>query len=206
MSRLGAVTRVALLGLVLAPVVALAAPSRRGSSTPTTTTEDIRDIRGPIAIANPWRWVWIGGGFVVLAGAVAAGVGIARRRRRRTPTAEARALARLATAETLAAAVRPREYAEAASDAIRAYIEERFGLQATHATTDEFLQELVTRAQSPLGPHRWPLSQFLSACDLAKFARLELPRTSMDALTELARRFVVTTAQPRPTPASTRMS
>jgi nucleoid-associated protein YgaU len=148
-----------------------------------------------VTIANPWWWVALGAGVVAV---VAAGVTLtvlARRRRARPPSAAERALARLAEAEKLAVAGQPAAYAAAASDAVREYIEARFGLPATHATTDEFLQELVEQPGSPLGEHRWPLAQFLSACDLAKFARLELPLGGMNALSELARQFIHATTQ-----------
>ena len=186
----------ALLALA-APAAASAAPPPPAPATKTAAAgDDIRDIHGPLTLPDPWRWLWLAGGALGLAGAGAIAATIVRSRRARPLTADERALMRLQAAEALAAADRPREYAEAASDAVRAYIEERFGLRATHATTDEFLQDLVAQEQSPLGEHRRPLSQFLSACDLAKFACLELPRSGMDALTELARRFVLTTARP----------
>jgi hypothetical protein len=191
--------RVRLLALLvcalasLAPSVAVAAPVASVAATP--ASEDIRDIRGPIAMPNPWRWVVAGG--VTLALFVAGGVAAKVMRRRRPPlTPEQRALARLEEARVLARAGQPREYAAAASDAVRAYIEERFGLGAIHATTEEFLQALVDDEGSPLGAHRQPLLQFLSACDLAKFARFELPAEGMTSLTDLARQFVIATAQP----------
>jgi hypothetical protein len=174
----------------------LAAPASPPTAARAAPAEDIRDIRGPVAIANPWRWVALGGAVVFAAVGLRLAAALVLRQQRRPPTADERALARLADAEQLAEAGDAAAYAAAASDAVRDYIEARFGLLATHATTDEFLQQLVAQSGSPLGEHRWPLAQFLSACDLAKFARLELPLGGMHALSELARQFVLTTAQP----------
>ncbi len=182
--------------LSLSSAALLAAPAVPPAAAHAAPAEDIRDIRGPIAIANPWRWVALGGAVVACAAVGLTLAAIARRRRARPPTADERALARLAEAEQLAEAGDAAAYAAAASDAVRDYIEARFGLLATHATTDEFLQQLVAQSGSPLGEHRRPLAQLLSACDLAKFARLELPLGGMHALSALARQFVLTTAQP----------
>lgn len=91
-----------------------------------------------------------------------------------------------------------RAYAGAASDAVREYIEERFSLRAAHSTTEEFFDDLVVHASAPLGAHREALVKFLGACDLAKFARLPLPREEMVSLNDLARRFVLDTAPTTP--------
>lgn len=193
--RLAILFACALAGLASGAALAAPAPVPPARSA-AASSEDIRDIHGPVAIPSPWRLLAIAGGALVLAGMGATTALVLRRRRARPPTADERALARLEEARVLARAGRPREYAAAASDAVRGYIEERFGLGATHATTEEFLHQLVDDERSPLGPHREPLMQFLSACDLAKFARLQLPAEGMTSLTDLARQFVITTATP----------
>ena len=57
-----------------------------------------------------------------------------------------------------------------ASETIREYIEQRFGIVATQRTTEEFMQSVLAGANSSLAQHRELLSQFLQQCDLVKFA------------------------------------
>ena len=64
----------------------------------------------------------------------------------------------------------PALFTEAVADILRVYLGERFNFHAPERTTEEFLQELqrmpqMTKTQKTL------LGQFLSFCDLSKFAR-----------------------------------
>jgi len=161
---------------------------------PSSATEDIRDVRGPVPIPLWWRWLALGGGAVLLAGLGGVAAVVIRRRRAKPLKPHERALLRLEQAQPLAVAGQVREYAGAASDAVREYIEERFLLRAAHSTTEEFFDGILAQAKAPLGAHRESLQKFLGACDLAKFARLPLPREQMVSLNELARRFVLDTA------------
>ena len=161
---------------------------------PLSATEDIRDVRGPMPIPLWWRWLAVGGGAVLLAGLGTVAAVVIRRRRAKPLKPYERALLRLEQAQPLAVAGQVREYAGAASDAVREYIEERFLLQAAHSTTEEFFDGILAQAKAPLGAHRESLQEFLGACDLAKFARLPLPREQMVSLNDLARRFVLDTA------------
>jgi hypothetical protein len=192
----------ALAGLLAArpawAVVAKAPPAPAPAAA--STAEDIHDVRGPRPIPSWWRWLAIGGGAALAVG-LGAGVALALRRRRAKPlTPAARALLRLEQAQPLAETGQVHAYADAASDAVREYIEERFAVRAAHFTTEEFFAALVAHPDSPLGAHRDSLREFLGACDLAKFARMPLPKEEMLALNQLARRFVVETAQPPPEP------
>jgi hypothetical protein len=60
----------------------------------------------------------------------------------------------------------------------------------------------MARQLPPLTPHAAVLAHFLGACDLAKFSLFGMPREGMASLNELARQFVVTTAQPLPSSVS----
>ncbi len=165
---------------------------------PSPATEDIRDVRGPVPIPPWWRWLAFGGGAVVLAGLGGVAAVVIRRRRAKPLKPHERALLRLEQAQPLAVAGQVREYAGAASDAVREYIEERFLLRAAHSTTEEFFEGILAQANARLGDHRDSLQKFLGACDLAKFARMPLPREQMVSLNDLARRFVLDTAQSAP--------
>ena len=78
----------------------------------------------------------------------------------------------------------------------RRYIEERFGVTATHRTTEEFLHDLLESSHAPLARHRALLSDFLQQCDLVKFAGMSLTLQNMESLHHSARAFVLETAKP----------
>ena len=161
--------------------------------------EDIRDIRGPVPIPIPWLLPAAVVAGLLLAAAI---VWLVRRRRRRpapppaAPTADAVALAALEEARALMEPTRARDFGIAVSDAVRAYIEARFGARAAHRTTEEFLHGLLADGGSGLAPHRTLLAAFLGHCDLAKFAREPLTTTDMDAMHDSAVTFVRRTAEP----------
>ncbi len=116
-----------------------------------------------------------------------------RRRRRRPLEPHELALKRLDEAQPLVEEGLARAYALTASEAVREYIEARFGLRAAHATTEEFFADLMRPDASQLGEHRKELAEFLGACDLVKFARFELPPEGLATMNELARSFVLAT-------------
>jgi hypothetical protein len=82
--------------------------------------------------------------------------------------------------------------------AIPYYIEARFSLLAANRTTEEFLHDLLDAAATPIARHRDALEDFLSWCDLAKFARLALTPERADSIVLAARRFVEDTRAPVP--------
>jgi len=155
---------------------------------------DLRDIRGPIPIPPGWLVPAI----VVAVGAALGAIAFLaerwwRRRKLRPkpgPSPEAVALERLAAARRLMEPPRPREFGAAVSDAIRCYVEDRFGERAGRRTTDELLRELAHAPESPLASQRELLADFLAHCDLAKFARLPLEHGEMEALHGSACRFL----------------
>lgn len=79
------------------------------------------------------------------------------------------------------------------SDILRRYIEDRFSVRAPEQTTEEFLQAMT--ATSSFRPtDRTLLQDFLTHCDLIKFARLEpTVQEGRDRL-QLCRRFIDETA------------
>ena len=75
------------------------------------------------------------------------------------------------------------------SHIIRVYLEERFSLHAPDRTTEEFLLELQS-SRRLAGEHKQLLANFLSECDMVKFARAEPPEQELRSLHEAASRLV----------------
>ena len=159
--------------------------------------EDIRDIRGPKFIFPPWLLPAVIAGVVLLAlSALGLRRWLRRRRRPRVLLPFEIALQRLEEMRALMQPEDAREFSIAVSDVVRRYIEERFGVTATHRTTEEFLHDLLESSHAPLARHRALLSEFLQQCDLVKFAGMSLTLQNMESLHHSARAFVLETAQP----------
>lgn len=81
---------------------------------------------------------------------------------------------------------------EALSDILRHYIEQRFGIKAPEQTTEEFLAELGRVGADPMATnsHKLLLRDFLSHCDLVKFARHMPARSEAEESVDRCRRFV----------------
>jgi hypothetical protein len=161
------------------------------------TPDDIRDIRGPIAI--PYWWIPYAIGAGVLLAVLLGYLGyrlICRHRLERAKSAAEIALQRIERARAALNALTSAEFSAEVSNAVRVYIEARFALLAAHRTTEEFLRDLLGAEASPIATHRDTLEDFLSWCDLAKFARLALTPSHADAMVDAARRFVESTATP----------
>lgn len=183
---------------------------------PTNTvagTNDIRDIKPPVAIPGEWLWLWI------TLGALAVGLALTglilwlvlRKRAAQPPPVpytppHLRAKQRLE--EALALIHDARLFCIAVSNALRVYLEERFHYHAPDRTTEEFLVELQS-ATSLYPDQKRSLGEFLEACDLVKFARHEPPEQALRELHESAVRLVDETqfdAAPAAGAASTRSS
>jgi hypothetical protein len=153
-----------------------------------SATDDIRDIRGPIAPPEWSPWLL----YVGLLLALCACAWLARRalrtRRRQPLTPYARARQQLMAADPRQSPSPPDVFAERVSLAVREYVEARFELPATHRTSEEFLADLLV--SEALAPQRPLLSGFLQACDLAKFAGRTLQREAMNELHAAALHFI----------------
>ena len=156
----------------------------------------IEDIEGVVEMpkeASRW-WLW---GLAVL-GVVAIPAGWLLVRSRRTKErvrilrpAHEIAYARLwaLVAEELVEAGRIKEFYDRISGILRHYIEDRFDLHAPERTTEEFLAELrFTQVLS--SSHKEVLGEFLTHCDLVKFAKHEPTMEQIQQAFDLVKDFI----------------
>lgn len=177
-----------------------------GSNTPSALADDIRAIKAPVAVPDVWFWIWLASGLVL---ALALGWWAWRRWRRRATAVVVPEMripphekARVKLQEALALLDQPRPFSILVSDTIRVYLEERFRLHAPERTTEEFLEELQS---SPLltFDQKQTLGQFLSGCDLVKFAQYEPARSELQSIHSSALRLVEETQAPALPPPGT---
>lgn len=172
-----------------------------GTSRAAQVAEDIHDIRGPIAIPSVWpTLLLVAAGIAAALLFAAVGYAVVRRLRRRRLKSPAQiALERLEAARAGAREGGSAELGAVISDTVRSYVEARFELRAPTLTTEEFLHDLASAEESPVARHREALAGFLSACDLAKFARFAIDVEHQLAMIDAAVAFVETTdAVPKP--------
>jgi hypothetical protein len=174
-----------------------AAPALLVMSALAQADEDIRDIRGPKTVPRPWLPLSVVAGAVVVAlCAYLLWRRQRRRARRQTPSLSTQTLERLEATRPLMRPATAREFAIAASEILRNYIEQRFHVVATQRTTEEFLQTLLHASDETLTRHRPLLGEFLNQCDFVKFAGASLSSAHMELLLQRARGFVLETATP----------
>ena len=163
---------------------------------------DIRDIAPPVEIASAYAWLWWAAGAAIVAILVVLAWLYWRRKRVQVPLvieipAHERARRKLETALDLFD--QPKPFCIIVSDAARLYLEERFGLRAPERTTEEFLLDL-SRSGALTPDQKESLKDFLSACDMVKFARYEPQRPELEALYNSALRLIAETEPETPTP------
>ena len=91
--------------------------------------------------------------------------------------------------EALGLIAEAKPFSTMVSDTLRVYLEERFDFRAPERTTEEFLYEL--QATELLTPdQKQSLSDFLSSCDLVKFAKYEPTEVELRGLHDSALRLV----------------
>lgn len=138
--------------------------------------QELKDIRPPVIINNPWFWLWLS---IALLIAFIMGRWAWRKwlHHRTTVIDQAPSIPpHIRARERLQAAHRlmqdPILYCNEVSNILRTYLDERFDTHASECTTEEFLNAM--RESSHLRQHQKSvLNEFLSLCDLAKFAKHE---------------------------------
>jgi hypothetical protein len=83
----------------------------------------------------------------------------------------------------------PYQFSIRASDILRKYVTQQYGLPATRQTSIEFLTALA-KASPFSSDEKTLLEDFLSRCDLIKFARYEATASDSELLLKEAIRFV----------------
>ena len=179
---------------------ALIVPPKAGAS-----SAELHDIKPPVAIANPWFWA----GCILAAIAAAFLARWAWRKWKTQRDAAALAIPvippHIRAREKLMAALQsinnPPIFCTEVADIIRVYLDERFELRAPDRTTEEFLNEL---SGSPVLTHvqKEMLQQFLTLCDLAKFARHEPTLKELERLHLVAAQLIDDTEPSALTPSA----
>lgn len=195
----GTVRRLGWAALVFgASAVVLAATNAPAKAANVPVPTALHDIKAPVEI--PTLWTWLGRFLIaaVLGGLLWLGWWLWRRRKpavediRRVPPDE---LARERLTAALALLSQPERFCTAVSEITRTYLEDRFGLRAPEQTTEEFLAELPRSAVLDVR-HKDVLADFLTRCDLVKFARFEPTRDELMELHNAALNLVDETTPP----------
>ena len=160
---------------------------------------DIRDLKPPLVIPDVWLWIW--GALIALALIVAAYFAWRYWRKKASippviPIIPPHERARLKLQEALALLSEPKPFCILVSDTVRWYLEERFHFRAPERTTEEFLYELQS-TNLLLPDQKASLGEFLSLCDMVKFARYEPGVNELEALHQSAVRLIDET-EPQP--------
>jgi hypothetical protein len=158
---------------------------------------DIRDIKPLLHLPSGWEWLgWLATGLLA-AGLIWLAVRWWRRRRAAaavpTVVIPPHARARTRLRDALAWLSQPKPFCILISDTLRVYLEERFEWRAPERTTEEFLDELQDSPRLTL-TQKQSLADFLTRCDLVKFARDQPGEPELRELLEAALRLVEQTA------------
>ena len=143
------------------------------------------ELQRPVEIPDPWRRVWPVAFVILVAGAAVVAWWRWTRRvpavRPPEPLPDPATVARSRIEAARGLMNDPRAYAAEVSDAVRQYLEARFGLRAPEQTTEEFLVGLSRRPLLDVR-HQGPLIGFLEQCDLVKFAGWRPGAQELDGL------------------------
>lgn len=159
----------------------------------------LRDITGVMSIPSETLfWILLIGGIVLLL--IAGGVIGYFVRRKKTPVQERILLPHEIALRDLDALIHSdllksahvKEFYLGMSDILRRYIEGRFSVAAPERTTEEFLDDLKG-SHDFAKDHKVLLKEFLSHCDLVKFARHKPNSHEVKDAVQSCRRFITET-------------
>lgn len=144
-----------------------------------------------IAIPNGWMWlVWVLAAVVVLALVFFLWKQLQKKAAPPfVPPVPPHIRARRALENALSLISEPKPFTTLVSDTLRTYLEERFDFRAPERTTEEFLYELQN-SKHLTTDQKASLAEFLSQCDLVKFAKYEPTETELRNLHDAALRLV----------------
>jgi len=158
---------------------------------PLFLAQEFHDISPPVDYSLLPPWMIFAGVFGTLLILGLAGWLIQRWLRKPKPeiTPRARALQLLESARAEIAQLTPYQFSIRVSDILRRYVMEQYKLPATRQTSVEFLEPLA-KVSSFSEDDRSLLGDFLSRCDLIKFARYDATTADSELLLDEASRFV----------------
>jgi hypothetical protein len=193
--------RVHLVFFLLLPATDLFAATIPASSLPVlpvTDGEDIRDIKDIIVQpqVNP-LWYQLGGSVLLILLLVALFLYLKKRRTKiQIMGAHEKALQSLEAARSWMKPEHSKIFAVSLADILRHYLEDRFQLFMENLTTREFLQELMDHPEtmpSELNSYDKMLGDWLTQCDLVKFAKYRLTKNEMEQMFNSISGFVTAT-------------
>jgi hypothetical protein len=154
--------------------------------------EEFHDIAPPVdySLIPPWA-IFIASFFALSIIGLIVWL-ILRSRNRQIPpttTPRGRALEALERVRDQMERLTPYQFSIRVSDILRRYVAEQYHLPVTRQTSVEFLSAL-TKSSPFLEDEKSLLEDFLSRCDLIKFARYEATTADSELLLEEAMRFV----------------
>lgn len=161
----------------------------------------LRDIHPPIALPQEPNYLLIAAAILGLLVVVGAIVWFVRSRKKGVdlPLPHETALADLMQARRIMDLDQSVEYATEISNILRRYVEERFRIRSTRQTSTEFFDWLTS---NPTGTgqlfskeHCTALTECLSRCDMAKFARLRPGIPDMDKMESALLDFIEDTRE-----------
>ena len=153
--------------------------------------QTFHDISPPVDYSLVPVWVIFLSAFIALALLGLAVWLFLRWRRRPQPerSPRARTLELLERARAEIALLNPYQFSIRVSDILRRYVLEQYQLPSTRQTSIEFL-ESIAHAGNFSADDKSLLGDFLSRCDLIKFARYDATTADSEQLLEEATRFV----------------
>ena len=159
-------------------------------------SEDIKDIKGPVAIPFTLNIYYIMGSLIVLiiSGLIAYHI-LKRRRVKQTPivikSADEIAFIELDRIEALDLIQnnKMKAYYYLVSNCLRVYLENRYQIKAPEQTTEEFIADI---SQSDIldEAHINLLKEYLTHCDLVKYAKLSPPISESQKIMTTTRNFI----------------